>query len=567
MTPFPTSFASEPFAAAAHGFCLHAHAVHAGEIVMQVRADGPHHAIVHLTARTDTPRLPAAREGDWNPLVQALLDHDGIFTLTPAGSDQPTSYHLPSNPGDTYRKTDHRSSPVDPRPGFTFSCRLSMPVDLARRLAHYLFDYLPTATGPRYVLDLPGSPQGPRTLQPRDALAGAAYRATHSTPHGDLEFGVFETYAAYTVNAGGRLRAIALPFITPAYVATSEDRPVRSPRTFYCRIQTAPGSPLAHRYWHDAGAAHLDDTLRKQLRPLVYKTLYDHFASDPRILPTYAQWQEARALGIDYPEPPAIANAWEPTIAEYAEATPPAARLSDANPRHDARPLDLDNTLVVMPLSTTEDYLLERLASLHLQDKALVHANDQLARYSWSRHLPVITGIEARARTQIGDVLTIHPFDADEMPPELSVHQVEYITANLTVHDPRTGTDSHPTYSVDAAAVLKPGPFPQGHLYLADGHRLTIERLQDLLTEAGFSPTLDLELDGPDTQHQCYRYDALCHLSRVLDTPAERFRRRFRYLLNTHVLSHLNLKQPMTVHITPDTVSIELHEPPPKPQD
>ncbi|MDO7837029.1 ATP-binding protein [Sphingobium sp. HBC34] len=236
------------------------------------------------------------------------------------------------------------------------------------------------------------------------------------------------------------------------------------------------------------------------LRDLVRKTIFRHIASLGSHRLSFAQWTEARNLGIDLPEATALLRGWTPAT-------------SDLNSGREGSGLIPADNLVLMenfgaPLEQCAAFALARDGRLQ---GSLADPDDAMAGYGWYDALPRITAL----RFEIERDGARHLFDSETLSG-LECGTVDRLDLVVEIGGARTET-----LTVAAPVVIEYDDahhwgFEEANVLLAARGAISPDELVDLLEASCFCASDDRDADSWETQNDRFLLDAREMATRLL---------------------------------------------------
>jgi len=244
----------------------------------------------------------------------------------------------------------------------------------------------------------------------------------------------------------------------------------------------------------------VENAALEALRDTVRTAIYRHIASLGSHRLSFAQWTEARNLGIDLPEATPLLRAWTPATADL--------NSGEAGPG-----LIAADNLVLMdhfgaPIEQCAAFALARDGRLV---GSLADPDDALAGYAWYDALPRVTAlrfeIERDGAAHLLDCETLSGLDSG------TVDRLELVV--------EIGGTRPETLIVAAPVVIDYDDahhwgFEEANVLLASRDAVTPDQLVDLLEAACFSASDDREADSWETQNDRFLLDAREMATRLL---------------------------------------------------
>jgi len=236
------------------------------------------------------------------------------------------------------------------------------------------------------------------------------------------------------------------------------------------------------------------------LRDTVRKIIYSHIASLGSHRLPFAQWAEARQLGVDLPEATPLLRGWTPAKA-------------DLNSVSDGSGLIPAGELVLMehfgaPLEQCAAFALARDGRF---EGRLADPDDAMAGYGWYDALPRITVL----RFEIERDGAAHVFDSDTLS-DLESGTVDRLAlvVEITGSRPETLTVAAPVV-IDYDDAHHWG-FEEANILLASRDAISPDELVELLEASCFCASDDREADSWETQNDRFLLDAREMATRLL---------------------------------------------------
>ncbi|MDF0543848.1 ATP-binding protein [Sphingobium sp. H39-3-25] len=228
------------------------------------------------------------------------------------------------------------------------------------------------------------------------------------------------------------------------------------------------------------------------LRDTVRTAIYRHIASIGSHRLAFAQWTEARQLGIDLPEATALLRGWTPATA-------------DLNSGREGSGLTPADNLVLMehfgaPLEQCAAFALARDGRL---EGYLADPDDAMAGYAWYDALLRITAL----KFEIERDGTAHVFD-NETLPDLESGTVDRLDLVVEIAGSRPETMTVPAPVVIEYDEAHHWGFEEANILLASRDAVTPEQLVDLLEASCFCASDDRDADSWETQNDRFLLDA-----------------------------------------------------------
>jgi hypothetical protein len=244
----------------------------------------------------------------------------------------------------------------------------------------------------------------------------------------------------------------------------------------------------------------VENAALETLRETVRKAIYGHIASLGSHRLSFAQWTEARNLGIDLPEATALLRGWTPATADL--------NSGDVGPG-----LIPAENLVLMqqfgaPLEQCAAFALARDGRL---EGSLADPDNAMAGYGWYDALPRITAL----KFEIERDGATHVFDSDILPG-LESGAVDRLDLVVEISGARSETLTVPAPVVIEYDEAHHWNFEEANILLASPDAISPDELVDLLEASCFCASDDREADSWETQNDRFLLDAREMATRLL---------------------------------------------------
>ena len=299
----------------------------------------------------------------------------------------------------------------------------------------------------------------------------------------------------------------------------------------------------------------VENDFLRDLRQAAQLAIFHAMSQHPNPQPSFSDWETARKLNINIPQPAPELIRWKPIAADWNTL---------GYPKHKTTAVDLDQAILVnKDLITPEAQVLWVAACEAKQEAFLFRQNEHLVGYDWYSKIDKMENVVFTAVFN-GEPCNLRE---DEIPNTDPLPRADAITIEFNRgNDSRTIT-RWSTQVAFYSAEEYPSTANEIPVVLAKDNNLTTGELESLFTNSYFSPSDDPEADSYYTQRENFRTEATIFAIELLQGSAAARHYNFIDLIELHLRPLLTDTDVAVLTLTRDKTDLVMSErlAPPKP--